>query len=107
MARWKQWCAALSLALLGPGLASAQTRVTGADLEGVVRDDTGAVLPGVGITAVNVDTALSRSTATDTSGRYMLPAIAPGVYTVTAELFGFGGQSRANVPLLLGQSARV
>jgi hypothetical protein len=108
MARWKQWCAAASfLALLGPGFAQAQTRVTGADLEGVVRDDTGAVLPGASITAVNVDTAVSRTTATDTSGRFMLPAIAPGVYTVTAELFGFGGQTRSNVPLLLGQSARV
>jgi Carboxypeptidase regulatory-like domain/TonB dependent receptor-like, beta-barrel len=108
MDRWKQWCAAaLSLAVLGPGLAQAQTRVTGADLEGVVRDETGEVVPGVGITAVNMDTALSRTTATDTAGRYMLPAIPPGVYSVTAELFGFGGQSRANVPLLLGQSARV
>jgi hypothetical protein len=107
MARWKQWCAAWSLALLVPGLVEAQTRVTGADLEGVVRDDTGAVLPGVGITAVNVDTAVARTTATDTSGRFMLPAIAPGVYSVTAELFGFGGQTRSNVPLLLGQSARV
>jgi Carboxypeptidase regulatory-like domain/TonB-dependent Receptor Plug Domain len=108
MGRWKRWCAAcLSAAVLGPALVEAQTRVTGADLEGVVRDDTGAVVPGVGITAVNVDTTLSRSTATDTSGRYMLPAIAPGVYTVTAELFGFGGQTRSNVPLLLGQSARV
>jgi hypothetical protein len=108
MGRWKQWCAAsLSLAFLGPALVEAQTRLTGADLEGVVRDDTGAVVPGVSITAVNVDTTLSRSTATDTSGRYMLPAIAPGVYTVTAEIFGFGGQTRSNVPLLLGQSARV
>ena len=108
MDRWKQWCAAaLSLAVLAPGAVEAQTRVTGADLEGVVRDETGAVIPGVGITAVNVDTALSRTTATDTTGRYMLPAVAPGVYTVTAELFGFGGQTRSNVPLLLGQSARV
>ena len=65
------------------------------------------MVPGVGVTAVNVDTTLTRSTATDTSGRYMLPAVPPGVYSVTAELFGFGGQTRANVPLLLGQSARV
>ena len=108
MDRWKQWCAAaLALALLGPGLASAQSRITGADLEGVVRDETGAVVPGVGITAVSLDTALTRSTATDTGGRYLLPNVRPGVYTVTAELFGFGGQVRENVPLLLGQSARV
>ena len=81
MDRWKQWCAAaLAVAVLGPGVVGAQTRVTGADLEGDVRDETGAVVPGVGITAVNVDTALSRSTATDTGGRYMLAAVPPGVY---------------------------
>jgi hypothetical protein len=108
MGRWKHGCAAATLlALLCPGLASAQTRVTGADLEGVVRDETGAVVPGVGITAVSVDTTRTRSTVTDTAGRYLLPAVPPGVYTVTAELFGFGGQVRENVPLLLGQSARV
>jgi hypothetical protein len=108
MGRWKQWCAAaVALAIVGPGPVRAQSRVTGADIEGVVRDETGSVVPGVSITAVSVDTALTRTTATDTTGRYLLPAIPPGVYSVTAELFGFGGQLRENVPLLLGQSARV
>jgi hypothetical protein len=108
MEYWKRRVmAALALALLGPGLASAQSRVTGADLEGVVRDETGAVVAGAGITAVNVDTGLTRTTASDSNGRYLLPAVPPGVYSVTAELFGFGGQARENVPLQLGQSARV
>jgi hypothetical protein len=97
----------LFLFLLAPSPARAQSHVTGADLEGVVRDETGQLVAGVAITAVNVDTMVPRTTVTDSSGRYLLPAVAPGVYTVTAELFGFGGQTRENVPLLLGQSARV
>ena len=98
---------AVLIALLVPAVARAQSRVTSADLEGVVRDETGAVVPGVGITARNVDTAQERTTATDSQGRYLLPGLAPGVYTVTAELFGFGGQTRENVALLLGQAVRV
>ena len=35
-----------------------------------------------------------RTTVTDESGRYMLAAMPPGVYRVSAELFGFGGQTR-------------
>jgi carboxypeptidase family protein/TonB-dependent receptor-like protein len=98
---------AVAVALLAPGLARAQSRVTGADLEGVVRDETGAVVPGVGISALNLDTAQTRTTVSDSQGRYLLPAVPPGVYTVTGELFGFGGQTRENVALQLGQSARV
>ena len=90
-----------------PSLAAAQARVTGADLEGTLRDDTGAVLAGANVTATNVETAVERSTATDVKGRYMLAALPPGVYRVSAELFGFGGQTREHVTLLLGQAARV
>src|SRR6266536_24873 len=87
--------------------AWAQSRMTGADLEGTVRDDTGAVLPGAAVSATNVETSVVRSTASDSQGRYLLPALAPGVYTVTAELFGFGTRTRQNIALLLGQAALV
>jgi outer membrane receptor protein involved in Fe transport len=95
------------LAALLPTLAAAQARVTGADLEGTLRDDTGAVLAGANVTAVNVETGLERSTASDVRGRYVLAALPPGVYKVSAELFGFGSQTRERVTLLLGQAARV
>jgi hypothetical protein len=96
---------AVTLAL--PGLAAAQARVTGADLEGVLRDDTGAMLAGANVTATNMETGVARETASDVKGRYVLAALPPGVYRVSAELFGFGGQTRENVTLLLGQVARV
>jgi hypothetical protein len=108
MDRWKHWAAAaMVVALLGPGRAGAQSRVTGADLDGVVRDETGAMVAGVSITAVNVDTALTRATVTDSNGRFILAAMPPGVYRVSAELFGFGGQTRERVALQLGQAAHV
>ena len=95
------------LAALLPTLAAAQARVTGADLEGTLRDDTGAVLAGANVTATNVETGVERSTASDVRGRYVLAALPPGVYKVTAELFGFGSQTRERVTLLLGQAARA
>ena len=97
----------LVIAALLPAVAAAQARVTGADLEGTLRDDTGAMLAGATVTATNVETAVARSTATDVKGRYVLAALPPGVYRVAAELFGFGGQTREQVTLLLGQVARV
>jgi len=87
--------------------AWSQSRVTGSDIEGTARDDSGAVLPGANVTATNVETTVVRSTASDSQGRYLLPALAPGVYRVTAELFGFGTRTRENVALLLGQAAIV
>src|SRR5215216_4071556 len=69
---------AFALSLLGPALVRAQSRVTGADLDGVVRDETGAMVAGVSVTAVNVDTAVARTTVTDSAGRYLLPAMTPG-----------------------------
>ena len=68
--------------------APAQSGTTGT-LNGVVRDTTGAVLPGVSITLRNVDTGLNRSTATDDAGRWAIPALPVGNYEITYELTGF------------------
>jgi hypothetical protein len=95
------------VAALLPSMLAAQARVTGADLEGTLRDDTGATLAGASITATNVETRLERVTVSDVKGRYVLPALPPGVYRVATELFGFGSQTREHVTLLLGQVARV
>ena len=76
------------LAFLSALTASAQSGTTGT-LNGVVRDTTGAVLPGVIITLRNVDTGLNRSTATDDAARWTVPALPVGNYEITYELTGF------------------
>ena len=95
--------ALLILVLLTPVLAFAQARLTGGDLQGTVRDNTGGVLPGVTITATHVATNQSRTGVTDTDGRYYIAALQAGVYTVRAELSGFAPQTKTEVRLLLGQ----
>jgi hypothetical protein len=59
--------ALMSLGLLAPRLAYAD-----ADILGVIQDETGAVLPGVTVTALHVDTGLVRVVRTDAQGRYRI-----------------------------------
>src|SRR5688500_18759932 len=91
------------LILLMPALLWAQARLTGGDLQGTVRDNTGAVLPGVTITATHAATNQSRTAVTDGEGKYYIGALAAGVYSVHAELSGFAPATKTDVRLLLGQ----
>jgi len=71
--------------LLLPQLASAQSSIAG-----VVRDPSGAIIPGVTVTASSP--ALierSRTVTTDGSGRYSIVDLRPGTYAVTASVSGF------------------
>ena len=79
------WALAVCLILAIP--LSAQE--TGGTLAGEVRDESGAVIPGVSITLRNTETGLTRSTVTDDQGHYRLPQLPPGSYQATAELPGF------------------
>jgi Carboxypeptidase regulatory-like domain/TonB dependent receptor/TonB-dependent Receptor Plug Domain len=80
-----------------------QTRATAADLVGTVRDQTGAVLPGVVVTATNIATNVPRSTTTQGDGRFALQALPPGVYRLEAVLSGFVTESRGELTLRLGE----
>src|SRR5215469_6790630 len=89
--------ALLSLALLfcAPVL-NAQT--SKGILVGVVRDPTGAVLPGAEVTIVNQDTSETRKTTTDSAGAYRVDAINPGTYEVDVTAQGFTAfHSRGNI----------
>jgi carboxypeptidase family protein/TonB-dependent receptor-like protein len=96
----------LVLVLL-PVTVFAQARLTAADLQGTVRDASGAALPGVSVTATNVATNQAHSATTDKGGRYFIGALQPGTYKIVAELSGFAGQTRKNIRLVLGQLAEL
>jgi hypothetical protein len=68
-------------------VASAQT-ITG-QIAGTVRDSSGAVLPGVTVTIVNVSTGFKRVEVSNGDGLYVVPNLPIGPYTVAAELEGF------------------
>lgn len=94
------------LAVLSPAVARAQTAATGS-IEGVVKDPSGAVLPGVAVTVRNTDTNATRELVTDAGGRYRATALQPGPYEVTANLAGFEAQPISNVGVLVGQTHSV
>src|SRR4029077_6745693 len=81
-----------SLALMS-GSAYAQTA-----LAGVVKDSSGAVLPGVTVEAASpVLLEKSRTAVTDGTGQYRLPDLLPGTYDVTFTLTGFSTVKREGV----------
>jgi hypothetical protein len=76
---------AIGIVLLVSTAAHAQ-----ATLSGLVRDTSGAVLPGVNVEASSpVLIEKTRSTVTDSEGRYTIPDLRPGAYTLTFTLSGF------------------
>src|ERR1041385_3983355 len=60
-----------------------------AQISGTVRDQSGAVLPGVEITATQTETSVTRSTISNETGSYALPNLAIGPYRLEASLPGF------------------
>src|SRR6266571_7253319 len=78
-----------------------------AAISGVVRDATGAVLPGVSVTAKHTETGLTRTVITNETGSYRMPALPVGAYEVTAELSGFKQQVRRGINLVVTQEAVV
>lgn len=81
----------------------AQTRASGS-VTGVVRDQTGGVLPGVSVElAASKDDV--RVVDTDGVGRYRLDGVPPGTYTLTFRLLNFGEQQRRN--LTVGEARTI
>ncbi|HEX7770881.1 MAG TPA: TonB-dependent receptor, partial [Pyrinomonadaceae bacterium] len=52
-------------------------------------DEAGAVIPGVNITVINVAQVFQRSAITNADGRFVVPMLSPGNYSVKAEHAGF------------------
>ncbi|WP_157899194.1 TonB-dependent receptor [Luteitalea pratensis] len=66
---------------------------------GTINDQQGGVMPGVTVTATNQATNQTEVSVTDESGFYIFPSLAPGQYTISAELQGFKKATRTAVQL--------
>ncbi len=86
---------AVAIGLLAAVPARAQSNAT---LSGTVTDAQNAVMPGVSITVHNSATNQDRTVVTDADGQYVVAALPPGTYELTAHLEGFTDQKR-EVPL--------
>ena len=79
---------ALSLGVATALPAAAQSTAINGSIEGVVTDESGAVLPGVTVTVANLDTGDTRVVVTNENGLYRAPLLPLGRYRVSAELHG-------------------
>ncbi|MEQ1731734.1 MAG: carboxypeptidase-like regulatory domain-containing protein, partial [Vicinamibacterales bacterium] len=98
----------ISLIIVGalafaPRTSSAQYNT--AEISGVVRDVQGGALPGARVSATNGATRFTVERVSDGAGRFFLPALPVGVYTLATELAGFRQFSERG--LTLGVGARI
>ena len=96
------WLTVVSTLLALPLTALAQDTT----LTGTVRDNTGAVLPGVTVIATHEAAGTTFVGVTDEGGAYRIPLRA-GVYRITAELTGFTTVARPGIELLLGREVAL
>src|SRR5690349_5528743 len=78
-----------------------------ARISGVVRDASGALVPGVTITVKQTDNGSTRTVVTNETGAYSVPALPVGPYEITADLAGFKKEVRRGINLVIGQEAVV
>ena len=80
----------------------AWAQATTGSISGTVTDQSKALLPGVAIEVVNVDTGVSRALVTDADGRFRALNLPPGPYRLTAELSGFTKVLREGLIVTIG-----
>ena len=96
----------ICLALLFSSAAFAQTGTEGSFL-GIVKDSSGAIIPGVPVVVRSQATNNARNTTSNESGDYTVPLLPPGVYEVSISQPGFRNAIYSNVTVDVNQTVRV
>src|ERR1043166_5826228 len=78
-----------------------------ATISGTATDSTGAVVPQVRITVRNERTNIVNKAESNSSGLFVVPALPPGSYELTAEKQGFRTFKVSNIPLSVGLAATM
>src|SRR6266508_6527522 len=96
------------LALISPAIPLAYAQaVTGSQVSGVVRDTSGAVLPGAEVTITKTDTGLTRTVFAGSDGSYVLPNLPVGPYQLKVVLQGFTTYVRDGIVLQVSTNPEI
>lgn len=76
-------------------------------ITGVVNDPNGAAVPNATVTVINQGTSERRTVQADSEGRYEVPSLSTGLYTVESTASGFQAASVKDVRLAVGERARI
>ena len=100
--------ASLFIALMAFPLASvASAQVTAATIVGTITDSSHAALPGVTVTARNVDTGFNRTVPSNEVGAYRLEFLPIGRYSVEVALSGFKTVNRSGIVLNVNDTVKL
>src|SRR2546422_10776493 len=103
MYRWSRILVALAGTVIVSSTVYAQASITG-----VIKDPSGAVLPGVTVEAASPALIEKvRSVVSDGTGQYRIQDLRPGTYVVTFTLPGFSTVKRGGIELSTGITATV
>src|SRR5579862_1534772 len=72
---------------------------TSAQMNGVVRDASGALIPQAQIAVTNIDTHVQRKSVSNGEGAYVVPLLPPGNYTIDVQKSGFQPVRRTGITL--------
>lgn len=106
--RWSALCALTCAVLLASAPAPAYGQATTGSMQGIVRDNQDAVVPGATVTLRHVQTGATRTLVTDTNtGAYRFLNLPVGEYELTVDLPGFSRYVRQGLTVSLNQDAVV
>src|SRR6058998_1799108 len=88
-------------------LVFAQTSTATATILGVVKDTSGALIPGVTINIKHTETGQTRTAISSETGDYNVPLLPIGAYEITTAMPGFKQQVRSGINLVVGQQAVI
>lgn len=102
MSKGKLVLLALVAAALSPALFGQNSTI-----QGIVKDQTEALIPGAQVVITNIDTGLRREVNTNDTGFYSVPTLPVGRYKLSAAMKGFSTAEVAEVKVDVAQVARV
>ena len=97
----------ITILLLCAHVAFGQAQSNAADLQGTVKDSTGAVVTNATVTARNPATNLSRNATSNDEGFYRIVNLPPGDYEITVEAANFKKAVLPNITVTIGQAAEL
>src|ERR1700730_5189126 len=100
MVKVSSWALALMVSFLF--VVSGNSQVVTSNLQGVVTDTSGAIVPAAKVTAQNVETGESRETTTNQEGLYRFSLLPRGRYEIRASKAGFAVETLKELNLTVG-----
>ena len=103
----RQSTALLAILVIGLLSVSAFAQTNSGRITGTVTDPSGAVVPNAKVVALNLKIQAMKEAVTNEQGNYVITAVQPGVYTVTATAAGFSKAVQTNLEVTVAGTSEA